>query len=311
MGTIVAGCLTSHAPNITAKPVIADPQQRARFVAALETMRRRLLAAKPDVLVVFANDHLQNFFYDNMPAVCVGLATSYWAPSKGGAEFLRVPARQIPGARDWAKAFVQTGLERGFDLAYAHELEFWDDVSVPLHFLLPDASIPIVPILTNCVAPPLPRPHRSYELGAFVEAFVDDARPGAERVALLGTGGISHWIGVPGHGRINPEFDQRVLDAIRQGRGESLAQLTHDEIETAGGNGGQEIRNWIAVLGAFHGRKGEVLAYEPVPDWLTGCGAVWMDVSVEHGGLEMAPSPRGGSGRPGGAVAPLDNPTGS
>jgi len=278
VGAIVAGCLTSHAPNITAKPVIADPAQRVRFVAGLEEMRRRLRAARPDVLVVFANDHLQNFFYDNMPAVCVGVAERYWAPSKGGAEFLRVPARQIAGARDWAKAFVHAGLEQGFDLAYAHELEFWDDVSVPLHFLLPDADVPIVPILINCVAPPLPRPRRSYELGAFVQAFIEDARPRAERVALLGSGGISHWIGVPDHGRINPEFDQRVLDAIRQGRGETLAFWSHDEIEKEGGNGGQEIRNWIAVLGAFHGKKGEVLAYEPVTDWLTGCGAVWMDV---------------------------------
>ncbi len=278
MGTLVAGGMTSHAPNITAKPVIADPPQRARFVAGLEELRRRLLAAKPDVLVVFANDHLQNFFYDNMPAVCVGVAERYWAPSKGGAEFLRVPARQIPGAREWAQALVRAGLDRGFDLAYAHELEFWDDVSVPLHFLLPDAAVPIVPILTNCVAPPLPRPRRSYDLGAFVGAFIDEACPGGERVAVLGTGGISHWIGVPGHGRINPEFDHRVLDAIRHARGESLAFLTHEEIEREAGNGGQEIRNWLAVLGAFHGKKGEVLAYEPVPDWLTGCGVVSMDV---------------------------------
>lgn len=278
MGTIVAGCMTSHAPNITAKPAIADPQQRVRFVAGLEEMRRRLEAANPDVLVVFANDHLQNFFYNNLPAVCVGVAERYWAPSAGGSEFLRVPARQIPGARDWAKALVEAGLDQGFDLAYSHELEFWDDVSVPLHFLMPDASIPIVPILTNCVAPPLPRPRRSWEMGAFVAAFIERVRPGAERVALLGSGGISHWIGVPGTGTINPEFDHRILDAIREGQGESLAALTYDEIEKEGGNGGQEIRNWIAVLGALPGRKGEVLAYEPVSEWLTGSGAVWLNV---------------------------------
>ena len=278
MGMIVAGCMTSHAPNITAKPVIADPQQRIRFVKTLEEMRRRLLAARPDVLVIFANDHLQNFFYDNMPAFCVGVADRYWAPSKGGGATLRIPARQVPGARDWAKTFVVAALDRGFDVSYAHELEFWDDVSVPLHFLMPEATIPIVPILTNCVAPPLPRPRRSFELGAFVESFIEDARPGAERVALLGSGGMSHWIGVPGHGNINPAFDQRVLGAIREGRGESLAYLTHDEIETDGGNGGQEIRNWIAVLGALPEKKGDVLYYEPVPDWLIGCGAVWMEL---------------------------------
>ncbi len=276
MGRIVGGGMTSHAPNITARPVIADPPQRARFLTALEEMRRRLEAAKPDVLVIFANDHLQNFFYDNMPAVCVGVAERYWAPSAGGAEFLRIPARQVPGAREWARAFLETGLDRGFDLAYAHELEFWDDVSVPLHFLMPEARVPIVPILTNCVAPPLAPPRRSYELGALVAAVVEGVRPGAERVALLGSGGISHWIGVPENGKINPEFDHRVLGAISEGRGQSLAALTGDQIEKEGGNGGQELRNWLSVLGALPGKKGEVLAYEPVPEWLTGSGVVWM-----------------------------------
>jgi len=96
--------------------------------------------------------------------------------------------------------------------------------------------------------------------------------------ALLGTGGISHWIGVPNTGHINPEWDRWVLDQVRDGHGEALAELSFDDIERDGGNGGQEIRNWIAVLGALPGVKGEVLTYEPVKEWLTGCGAAWMQL---------------------------------
>ena len=59
---------------------------------------------------------------------------------------------------------------------------------------------------------------------------------------------------------------------------EPLLRLTHDEIERDGGNGGQEIRNWISVAAAVPGVKGEVLVYEPVKEWLTGCGAMWMQV---------------------------------
>jgi aromatic ring-opening dioxygenase catalytic subunit (LigB family) len=278
VATIVAGCMTSHGPNITAKPEITDQQQRVRFVKAMEEARRRLEAVRPDVLVVFSNDHLQNFFYNNMPAFCVGVGERYWAPSEGGAKFLRIPARQIEGARPWGQALVEEALDGGFDVSYSHELEFWDDLSVPLSFLMPESTIPIVPVLINCVAPPLPRPRRVYDLGALIGSFVELIRPAGERVALLGSGGISHWIGVPGHGRINPEFDHRVLDAIQQGRGESLAALTYDEIEQQGGNGGQEVRNWLPVLGALPGRKGHILYDEPVPDWLIGCGVVWMDV---------------------------------
>jgi len=274
---IVAGGMTSHGPNITARPEITDPPQRVRFVKAMNEARRRLEAARPDVLVVFSNDHLQNFFYDNMPAFCVGVGERYWAPSEGGAKFLRIPARQIDGAREWGRALVDHALDHDFDVAYSHELEFWDDLSVPLSFLMPTSTIPVLPVLINCVAPPLPRPRRVYDLGTLVGSFVE-SRPAAERVALLGTGGLSHWIGVPGHGNISTTFDRRVLDAIQQGRGDALAALTHDEIEEEGGNGGQEVRNWLPVLGALPGRKGHILYDEPVPDWLIGCGVVWMDV---------------------------------
>ena len=278
MANIVAGCMTSHGPLITMKPTTDDPQQSARFVRAIGEARRRLEAARPDVLVVFSNDHLQNFFYNNMPAFCVGVGERYWTPSEGGGKTLKIPARQISGARDWGKAFVEAALDRGFDVSYAYELEFWDDLSVPLSFLMPEDTIPVVPILINCVAPPLPRPRRCYELGALVKTFVEGVRPDAERVALLGTGGISHRIGVPDHGTISPEFDHRVIGAIQRGDGEALAALTHDEIEAEGGNGGQEIRNWIPVLGALPGRKGQILYDEPVPDWLIGTGVVWMEV---------------------------------
>jgi Catalytic LigB subunit of aromatic ring-opening dioxygenase len=275
MATIVAAAMTSHAPNMTATPDAA-PEQRQRFLAGLAEMRRRLIAARPDLVVMFVNDHVQNFFYDNLPAYCVGVGDKHWAP-RGAAGFLKIPERQVPGASGWGKALLAEGLEAGFDLAVSHDLEFWDDVSVPAHFLMPEGTLPIVPVLTNCVAPPLPTPKRSWALGRFVRRFID-ARPSHERVALLATGGISHWIGVPNTGHINPDWDHWVLDTIAEGRGEELAALTWDQIERDGGNGGQEIRNWIAVVAAVPGLKGEVLTYEPVKEWLTGAGAIWLDV---------------------------------
>jgi len=83
-------------------------------------------------------------------------------------------------------------------------------------------------------------------------------------------------VGTPETGRINPEFDHRVLDHVARADVEPLLRLTWAEIERDGGNGGQEIRNWVALLGAVPGWKGEVLAYEPVPEWITGCATVWV-----------------------------------
>jgi Catalytic LigB subunit of aromatic ring-opening dioxygenase len=275
MAEVVLAALTSHAPMITGRPEVSRPEQRDRLYDGFHELRRRLAASRPDLLVMFVNDHLQNFPYSNMPAFCVGVAKDYDAPSAGGARLMRIPPRRVPGAPEWGLALLESGLAAGFDFAYSYEIESWDELAVPLYFLTPDATIPVVPVYTNCGAPPLPTPRRSHEVGAFVGAFIR-SRPGAERVALLATGGISHWVGTPETGRINPDFDRRVLDHVARADIEPLARLSEAEIERDGGNGGQEIRNWIALLGAVPGWKGDVLAYEPVPEWITGCATVWV-----------------------------------
>jgi hypothetical protein len=276
MAEIVAAALTSHAPLITGKPEISRPEQRDRLYAGFHELGRRLVAARPDLIVMFVNDHLQNFPYSNLPAFCVGLAPSYDAPADGGsARFMRIPPRKVRGVPEWSMALLERGLNGGFDFAYSYEIESWDELSVPLHFVDPDGTFPVVPIYTNCGAPPLPAPRRCHQLGAFVGEFIR-SRPGAERVALLATGGISHWVGTPETGRINPDWDHRILDHIARADVEPLLRLTWEEIERDGGNGGQEIRNWLSVLGAVPGWKGETLAYEPVPEWITGCATVWV-----------------------------------
>jgi hypothetical protein len=275
MAEIVAAALTAHAPLITGKPEIARPEQRERLYAGFHEIRRRLAAARPDLIVMFVNDHLQNFSYSNLPAFCVGLVDAYDAPSPGGAALMRIPARKIPGARDWGMDLLKAGLEGGFDFAYSYEIESWDEISVPLHFLSPEGDIPVATVFTNCGAPPLPSLRRCHEMGAFVGRFARaHARP--RRIAFIATGGISHWVGTPETGRINPDWDHWVLDHIARADLEPLLRLTHAEIERDGGNGGQEIRTWLGVLGAVPGWKGEALAYEPVAEWITGCATVWV-----------------------------------
>lgn len=275
MAEIVAAVLASHAPLITGRLEISRPEQRERFHEGLRELRRRLASARPDVLVMFVNDHLQNFPYSNMPAFCVGLADRYVAPSPGGASLMRIPARMVPGEGRWGLALLEAGLAAGIDFAYSYEIESWDELSVPLHFLDPDGAVPIVPIYTNCAAPPLPTLRRCAEVGRFVGDFVR-ARRGAERVGLVASGGISHWVGTPDTGRINPDFDRRFLEHVTRGDLGPLLELSESEIESEAGNGGQEIRNWAALLACIPGWKGDVLAYEAVPEWITGCGAVWM-----------------------------------
>ena len=275
MAEVVAAALTSHAPLITGRPDVARPEQRDRLHAGFAELGRRFAAARPDVLVMFVNDHIQNFSYENMPAFCIGLADAYDAPGPGSARFMRIPARKVRGARDWAHALLERGLAAGFDFAYSYHIESWDEMSVPLSFIDPDGTIPVVPVYTNCAAPPLPSLRRCHDVGGFVGAFIRERRS-SERVGIVATGGISHWVGTPETGRIHPEWDHWVLDHVARGDLEPMLRLTWDEIERDGGNGGQEIRNWVGALGVTPGWKGENLAYEPVPEWITGCATVWV-----------------------------------
>ena len=275
MAEIVAAALTAHAPLITGRPDVSKPDQRDRLYAGFRELRRRLADARPELFVMFVNDHLQNFPYSNMPAFCVGLADGYDAPAPGAAAFMKIPARKLAGAPARGLALVEAGLEGGIDFAYSYEIESWDEISVPLHFLSPEGDVPVLPVYTNCAAPPLPAMRRCHAMGAFVGDFLR-ARPERERVALIATGGISHWVGTPQTGRINPDWDRFVLDHIARADLEPLLRLTHAEIERDGGNGGQEIRNWMALLGAVPGWKGDAVAYEPVAEWITGCATVWV-----------------------------------
>src|SRR5262249_24011165 len=109
MAEIVAAALTSHAPLITGRPAIEKPEQRDRFYAGYREIHRRLVATRPDLIMMFVNDHLQNFPYSNMPAFCVGLADAYDAPSPGGARLMRLPARKVPGSTEWSMALLESG----------------------------------------------------------------------------------------------------------------------------------------------------------------------------------------------------------
>jgi catalytic LigB subunit of aromatic ring-opening dioxygenase len=198
-GEIVAAALTAHAPLITGKPEVGQPAQRDRLYAGFREIGRRLQAARPDMLVMFVNDHLQNFAYSNLLAFCVGLAPTYQCPSPGGATLMRLEPRTVRGNSAWAMELLEAGL----DFACSYEIESWGELSVPLSFLMPDGDVPIVTVYTNCAAPPLPSPRRCREIGAFVGDHIR-GRGGSERIAQVATGGLSHWVGTPETGRINP-----------------------------------------------------------------------------------------------------------
>ncbi|MGH7985197.1 MAG: hypothetical protein ACREQX_02785 [Candidatus Binataceae bacterium] len=121
----------------------------------------------------------------------------------------------------------------------------------------------------------MPSLRRCFDVGAFVRAVVEEwSTPW--RIAVISTGGLSHWVGPPETGKINPEFDHWFSGCLCEGRAsEVLKYRGWEELEHIAGNGGQEIRDWLAVAGAMPLRlKPRVLAYEPIRQWATGTGVM-------------------------------------
>jgi predicted class III extradiol MEMO1 family dioxygenase len=95
-----------------------------------------------------------------------------------------------------------------------------------------------------------------------------------KRIAIIATGGLSHWPGEAKHGKINIPFDKKFLETLIRGDRNKLTEYTHEEINGEAGSGGHEIRTWIALAGAVQNWQAELLAYEPIVPWATGCGLV-------------------------------------
>jgi aromatic ring-opening dioxygenase catalytic subunit (LigB family) len=146
---------------------------------------------------------------------------------------------------------------------------------IPLHFLTPAMNLPIVPVVINTLAPPLPTPRRCFLLGQAVGGAV---RRDSRRIGVIATGGMSHDPGERNHGVIDESFDREFLDAMTRADAQRLSSYTVEQLNAAGA-GAVELLNWIALGGALGGARGEVLAYEPVVPWATGIGAVGFDLA--------------------------------
>lgn len=266
MGRIVFAGAMSHAPHITGSREQADPAQCRRFYDGVAELATRLHKSRPDVLVVIASDHLTNFFSDCMPAFCIGLAAEYSGPVE---RWIRIPPFTVPGAHEFASEVLRQAFDQGLEPAFARSLPLEHGIAVPLSLLTPGFDVPIVPVIQNCMVPPLPSLRRCFDLGAMIRAAAERS---SLRVAVLGTGGLSHWPGAPESGDIDVEFDRSFLSMLASGTPKDILGIPDARLDQAG-FGAWEVRQWATALGASGGAGAEVLAYEPIAPWETGCAA--------------------------------------
>ncbi|MEM7077511.1 MAG: extradiol ring-cleavage dioxygenase [Pseudomonadota bacterium] len=265
MSLVFAG-VCSHGPGITGRKDMADPDLVQGLYQAFAEMRLALKATRPDVLVVIAAEHFANFFMNNMPAYCMGMADEYTGPIED-PEWLGIARTTFPGVPELSKRIITQVLEE-VDVAYAEEWKFDHGISVPLHFLTPAADLPIIPVNINCQGPPLTPLHRTW---AFGEALGKACAAMPERIAVIGTGGVSHWPATPDSGKINEAWDREFLDRWARNDKQALLSYTDAETYADAGQGGFEIRTFIAVAAATAGRPAQIHYYQPIPIFAVGC----------------------------------------
>ena len=261
MAKIVLGIGAPHSPNLPSvvarNPAYVEAGLYAELRAALE-------AARPDVLLIFANDHFNTFFLNNFPLFAVGVASSTAGPN----DQTPMPRYEIPVAEALAAHIHATGISAGFDLALTQEFEVDHAFAVPVHFLAPHAKLPILPIFVNCFSSPLPLAERVHDLGRMIGSAI---RSHAEdlRVAVMASGSFSLEIGGPQippaerSGVPDRAWVARICERMRNhGVGDLLMEATPLQMARAG-NAGGELLNWVAMLGVIGDRVPTTLAPQP------------------------------------------------
>jgi aromatic ring-opening dioxygenase catalytic subunit (LigB family) len=273
MSLVFAG-ICSHAPGITGRAEMADPALRDPLYEAFERMRQQLVAAKPDALIIIAAEHFANFFMNNMPSFAIGMSDQYSGPIEDPA-WLRIERTQVPGDAQLSQQLIAQ-ITQSVDVAFAQEWKFDHGIMVPLHFLTPNYDLPVIPVNINCQGPPLTPLHRAWAFGEALRRAADSV---PQRIALVGTGGISHWPATPDSGKINEAWDRELLN--RWSRNDKTALLSYSDADTyrEAGQGGFEIRTFISVAAAARGR-GHLMHYVPIPIFAVGCTVGLMDIAA-------------------------------
>jgi 2,3-dihydroxyphenylpropionate 1,2-dioxygenase len=250
---------------------MAPPEQKEAFYAAFDRQRQAIEDCGADAVIVIAAEHFANFFMNNMPAYCIGMAENYEGPIED-PEWLGIARTTIPGDPDLSLRLIKE-IMQSVDVAYAQEWKFDHGISVPLHFLTPEYKTPIIPVNINCQGPPLTPLHRAWEFGQALRRACDSV---PERIAIVGTGGISHWPATPESGKINEAWDREFLERFLSNNKEAMLSYTDEETYRDGGQGGFEIRTFISVAAAAEGEQGELWYYEPIPIFAVGCTVATM-----------------------------------
>jgi protocatechuate 4,5-dioxygenase, beta chain len=280
MAKIIGGIATTHVPSIG--KAIADKKQNdpywKPFFRGFDYVHYWLAREKPDIAVVFYNDHGLNFFLDKMPTFAVGAASEYRNEDEGWG----IPvSRSVRGDPDFSWHVINRLVADEFDITMCQQMLIDHAVTIPMTLMWPGQrwTVKIVPVAINTVQHPLPSMARCLKLGQSVGRAVQ-TYPGDAKVLMIGTGGLSHQLDGKRAGFINKDFDQFCMDKLVSAP-EVLARYSiRDWIEESGAQG-VEFLNWMAMRGALNVHVAEVHRNYHIPISNTAAATVVLENRTE------------------------------
>lgn len=265
-----------YADNATPKHFVAMAEACQK---ALDRLADDLAAAAPDVVVIVGDDQAELYSPGNMPAIALYYGEEIVThPRLANAEsppwlatvmkgYAMDDAHVFPGAPRFAYALVERLMEENIDLAVASKVDdpkkagFGHAYGFVIERLFRGARIPVVPVLLNTYYPPnVPSPARCHDFGRALRKAIE-AVPDDLRVAVVASGGLSHFV-------VDEELDRGILEALRTGDAAPLRSLPVGALNS----GSSEIRNWIMAAGALEGLTNRWIEYQPLRRTPAGTG---------------------------------------
>lgn len=280
MGKIIAGIGTSHVPSIGGaydRGRTQTPAWKPLFDAYVP-VREWLQEIKPDVVIMVYNDHGADFFFDKYPTFAVGCADQYAIADEG---FGTRPLPAIPGDLDFSQHLCRSLVYDEFDITVCQKMAVEHGFLVPMHLCFdhndtwPVASVPIA---VNVLQHPLPTARRCFRLGQAIRRAVESYEERDLRVAIIGTGGMSHQLTGKHFGDMHRDNDLDFLDRIENDP-ESLTGLTHQTLMEKFGVEGIELIMWLVMRGALSNdlKRMHRNYYAPMT---TGMGLITLEETV-------------------------------
>ena len=229
-------------------------KKKERIENGFATLRNKLAEAKPDVLIVFGDDQLECFDFNNFPTFAIYVGEEFSGhtsnrdsnlfgaqgntsvhgddATRGGAA-VATPARPTynmatlqahPGL---ATALLTGVMKRGFDPAFCMDMPK-PEKGIGHAILRPAESItdmktPVIPVLLNCYYAPQPTAERCYEFGKAIREAIEEY-PEDLRVAVVGSGGLWHTPGAK-EAWLDEDFDREMLKRLEAGDVRGMAEL--------------------------------------------------------------------------------------